>query len=198
MKQPDLVRAAVVLVLLGALAPASAQDRPRQDPKPKPKREQPARPKPEAAPQPPRPRQPEARPHDQRPDHRPPPGRPVRRSEHRDTWHRFRARSWESEHRTWRQRGGYTGYRIPAERFRVSFGRGHWFRLHAVPLVLIADQLRFQFGGLWFSLVDPWPEHWADNWYETDDVYIDYDDDGYYLFNRGHAGIRVAVTVFVN
>jgi hypothetical protein len=33
---------------------------------------------------------------------------------------------------------------------------------------------RFLYGGFWFSLVDPWPEYWAEDWYETDDVYIAY------------------------
>jgi hypothetical protein len=40
---------------------------------------------------------------------------------------------------------------------------------------------RFQYGGFSFMLVDPWPEYWAEDWYDTDDLYIDYDD-GYYLY----------------
>jgi len=57
--------------------------------------------------------------------------------------------------------------------------------------VLVVDGYpRFQYGG--FSLVDPWPEFWANNWYETDDVYFDYYDDGYYLYNRRHPGVRIA------
>ena len=32
-------------------------------------------------------------------------------------------------------------------------------------------------------MVDPWPEHWSDDWYVTDDVYVGYDN-GYYLYNR--------------
>ena len=30
-----------------------------------------------------------------------------------------RARSWNEEHRTWGQRGGYNGYRVPEGRFRA-------------------------------------------------------------------------------
>jgi hypothetical protein len=53
---------------------------------------------------------------------------------------------------------------------------------------------RFSYSGLAFMLVDPWPESWAENWYATDDVYIDYDD-GYYLYNRRHPGVRLAIAV---
>ncbi|HZP18065.1 MAG TPA: hypothetical protein VFB00_08875 [Terriglobales bacterium] len=53
---------------------------------------------------------------------------------------------------------------------------------------------RFAYGGYSFLLVDPWPEYWADDWYATDDVYIDYDD-GYYLYNRRYPYIRMAVTI---
>ena len=48
------------------------------------------------------------------------------------------------------------------------------------------------------TLVDPWPEYWSDRWYETDDVYIDYNEGGYYLVNRRRPGDRIAVNVFVN
>jgi hypothetical protein len=56
---------------------------------------------------------------------------------------------------------------------------------------------RFSYGGYSFMLVDPWPEYWADNWYDTDDLYIDYDDydNGYYLYNRRYPDVRLAITV---
>jgi len=53
---------------------------------------------------------------------------------------------------------------------------------------------RFSYGGYSFMLLDPWPENWGENWYQTDDVYIDYDD-GYYLYNRRSPYVRLAVTV---
>jgi hypothetical protein len=56
---------------------------------------------------------------------------------------------------------------------------------------------RFRCGGYWFLIVDPWPEFWLDDWYRTDEVYIDFFGDGYYLFNPRYPGIRVAVTVFL-
>lgn len=124
--------------------------------------------------------------------------REVRRSEgavRQDIWQRQRARDWRFEHRTWQQRGGYHGYRIPEERFRVYFGRRHWFRVHEVPVVVVEGAPRFQFGGYWFTVVDPCPETWSPVWYRTDDVYIDYVNDGYYMYNRQHPGIAIAINV---
>lgn len=113
-----------------------------------------------------------------------------------NTWQQARARHWETDHRTWAQRGGYGGYYIPESRFRVYFGPQHWFRIRTRPIIYMGFP-RFEYGGFTFLLVDPWPESWADNWYETDDVYIDYDD-GYYLYDRRDPGIRLAITVLVN
>jgi len=53
---------------------------------------------------------------------------------------------------------------------------------------------RFDYGGYSFMMVDPWPEYWYDNWYATDDVYVDYDD-GYYLYNRRYPEVRLAVAI---
>ena len=39
---------------------------------------------------------------------------------------------------------------------------------------MVGGYPRFQYGGLSFSVVDPWPEYWSDNWYDNDDMYIDY------------------------
>jgi hypothetical protein len=116
--------------------------------------------------------------------------RPVR-----DVWQPHRAQHWQREHRTWQQRGGYHGERIPEARFREHFGRGHWFRIHDVPVIVVNGDPRFQYQGYWFTLVDPWPESWSPTWYRSDDVCIDYVNDGYYLYNRRHPGIAIAVSV---
>ncbi len=110
-----------------------------------------------------------------------------------NSWKDHRARQWHAEHFTWAQRGGYRGYYIPDVRFRVMFGPTHWFRIPARP-VIVEGYPRFHYGGFWFMLVDPWPEYWVETWYASDDVYIDYDD-GYYLHNRRHPGVRLAITV---
>lgn len=123
-----------------------------------------------------------------------PPGHVKHHIRH-EQWMHHRAKHWKHEHRPWHARGGYRGYVIPADRFHAHFGPSHWFRVHTVPVMIVESRPRFQFGGFWFSMVDPWPESWAPTWYETDDVYIDYVNDGYYMYNRRHPDIAIAVNV---
>ena len=120
---------------------------------------------------------------------------PDRHSRPRDVWQDHRAKHWQGEHRGWRERGGYHGYRIPEDRFRAHFGRAHCFRVHRNPIIVVDGYPRFQYVGFWFSLVDPWPEYWSRTWYETDDVYVDYVNDGYYLYNRRDPKVAIAVNV---
>jgi hypothetical protein len=122
------------------------------------------------------------------PDHR-------QHVEPREAWENHRAHDWQHEHRGWGERGGYRGYRIPDDRFRAHFGRGHGFRVRNAPILVVGGYPRFQYGGFWFSVVDPWPEYWERTWYETDDVYVDYVNDGYYMYNRHHPGVGIAVNV---
>lgn len=138
-----------------------------------------------------------ARPDDQRRSPAPP-GRGGYESQHRGAWGDRRARDWQVEHRSWQQRGGYTGYRIPDDRYRSYFGSRHGFRMFSFPLVVVGGYPRFQFGGLWFSVLDPWPEYWAEDWYGSDYLYIEYFGGGYYLRNRAHPRDRMALTVFIN
>lgn len=109
------------------------------------------------------------------------------------TWKEHRARSWESEHRTWEHRGGYGGYIIPYSNFLLHFGPEHGFRLRTRPVIHMGYP-RFRYGNYWFLIVDPWPEFWSENWYANDDVYVDYND-GYYLHNRRHPGVSIAISV---
>jgi len=106
-----------------------------------------------------------------------------------------RAGNWNSDHRTWAQRGGYNGYRVPDERFREYFGRDHFFRIYGLPMFFVGGYPRFQYDGYWVTFVDPWPEAWPANWYETDDVYLDYTNDGYYVYDRMRPGPGIAVTI---
>jgi hypothetical protein len=110
-----------------------------------------------------------------------------------DTWQQGRAQNWSSQHETWAQRGGYGGYYIPQDRFSLYFGASHFFRIHTRPIMYMGYP-RFEYSGISFLLVDPWPENWSDNWYDSDDLYIDYDD-GYYLYNRSYPYVRLAITV---
>ena len=63
--------------------------------------------------------------------------------------------------------------------------------------MVVGGYPRFQYGGVWLSVVDPWPEYWSDDWYDNDDVYIDYYGSGYYLYNRRYPQDRIAVMVSV-
>jgi hypothetical protein len=110
-------------------------------------------------------------------------------------WQKHRAQSWRSDHRSWQQRGGYHGYRIPDDRFRGAFGPDHGFRIYGRPFQVVGGYPRFQYSGYWFSLVDPWPEYWANNWYDTDDVYVTYVDNGYYLYNRRYPSVGIAISI---
>jgi hypothetical protein len=125
------------------------------------------------------------------------PAQRANNKEQRGAFQEHRARNWQSEHRTWAQRGGYHGYRIPDDRFRASFGESHRFRLASFPVTVVEGFPRFQINGFWFALVDPWPETWSDDWYDTDDCYVTYDDDGYYLEDVRYPGVRLAINVFV-
>lgn len=108
-------------------------------------------------------------------------------------WRQGKDPRWESDHRTWSQRGGYGGYYISQARFKLNFGSRHWFRLQSRPAMYMGYP-RFSHSGMSFLLVDPWPASWADNWYAADNVYIGYED-GYYLYNRRHPGVKLAVAV---
>lgn len=81
--------------------------------------------------------------------------------------------------------------RIPDDRFRSHFGRGHEF--HMGNPVLVDGYSRFQSGGYWFGFVQPWPA----DWYYTDNVYIDYVDGGYYMYDPYYPGERIAISVYL-
>jgi hypothetical protein len=79
--------------------------------------------------------------------------------------------------------------RIPDDRFHSNFGREHEFRI-GTP-VMVGGYSRFQYGGYWFGFVQPWPV----GWYYTDNVYVDYVDGGYYMYNPYYPGTRFAISV---
>jgi hypothetical protein len=122
-------------------------------------------------------------------------GVPQQPEQVRNGFGQSRAGSWKGDHQSWAQRGGYNGYRIPEARFRLYFGRDHFFRIYGLPLVFVGGQPRFQYDGYWVTIVDPWPESWGQDWYETDDVYLDNTGDGYYLYDRNYPDYPIAVTV---
>lgn len=82
------------------------------------------------------------------------------------------------------QGGHGRGRRIPEERYRAAFGKEHRFHVrHAEP--------RFQYGGYWFEVVQPWPVAWV----ADDDCYLEEDGDEYFLVDMLHPDLRVEVIV---
>jgi hypothetical protein len=80
------------------------------------------------------------------------------------------------------------GGHIPDDKFRSSFGQSHHFN---AKTVIVRGQPQFQYSGYTFEFVDAWPAEWLD----TDDLYIDYIDGEYFLFDLLHPGVRVALIV---
>jgi hypothetical protein len=79
--------------------------------------------------------------------------------------------------------------RIPDDRFRASFGRGHTFHVNRSDFA--GGSRRFQYGGFWFAMVNPWPAAWL----YTDNVYVDYINGGYFLCDPVHPGVYLSITV---
>jgi hypothetical protein len=104
-----------------------------------------------------------------------------------------RDQNWAADHRSWAERGGYGGSYIPQASFGLYFGSTHFFHIGAMP-VMYMGYPRFAYSGFSFLLVDPWPGSWQENWYASDDVYIDFNN-GYYLHDRRYPGVNLAVTV---
>ena len=88
-------------------------------------------------------------------------------------------------------RGGRQGGHIPDDRFRANFGRQHTFAI-GQP-VIVEGTPRFQYGGYWFVIAQPWPVGWA----YTDVVYVDYIDGEYFLLSPVHPGVQIAINVIL-
>jgi hypothetical protein len=43
-------------------------------------------------------------------------------------------------------------------------------------------------------MLDPWPQDWALDWYDTDNLYIAYNN-GYYLYDSRYPDIGMAITI---
>ena len=76
-----------------------------------------------------------------------------------------------------------------------TLGPDHGFRINGLPFMVVGGYPRFQYEGYWISAVDPWPEYWGNDWYDNDDVYVTYVDNGYYLYNRRYPRSGVAISI---
>jgi len=77
--------------------------------------------------------------------------------------------------------------RVSDEHYRNRFGSDHRFHVNRRDF----DHRRFRYGGYAFGFVDPWPAPWA----YSDDVYVVYTDDGYYLYNHARPGLRISINL---
>jgi hypothetical protein len=175
MKRIGVISTSALFLLLGIATPANARQE-KQEEKAKPqKREQRAKPE----------KQQQAKPaqqqHQQRQQQAATSQRPQRSQQDQD-----RQRAYPALRLSARGSG-----RIPDERFRSNFGREHRFRINEP--VFVGGYSRFQYDGFWFGFVDPWPA----GWYYTDDVYIDYVDGGYYMYDPYYPGARFAITLVI-
>lgn len=82
---------------------------------------------------------------------------------------------------------------IPDQKFKASFGRQHIMKANQVitQTTIVAGQTQFVYSGYTFVILDPWPSDWL----FTDDVYIDYVDGDYFLFDALHPGVQIALFV---
>ena len=84
-----------------------------------------------------------------------------------------------------RSEGGHG--RISNEHYESHFGNRHSFHVNRGDY----DHRRFYYGGYGFAFVDPWPFDWG----YSDDVYVEYHDGGYYMYDRFHPGVRIAINI---
>lgn len=85
-------------------------------------------------------------------------------------------------------RAGYShGGRISDAHYNSNFGREHSFHVNRGDY----DHRHFAYGGYSWGFVDPWPVAWG----YSDDVYVVYADGGYYMYNRAHSGVRIAINI---
>ena len=80
--------------------------------------------------------------------------------------------------------------RISDDHYRANFGHGHSF--HMIRPQMISGYNRFQYGGYWFGFNQGWPSGWS----YDDDVYVEYVDGVYYLYDLRHPGIRITLNIF--
>ena len=91
------------------------------------------------------------------------------------------------------QRSGSVSEAAVEFQTRLPFHFVRWHEFHVGTPTLVGGYSRCHCGGYWFGFVEPWPA----GWYYTDDVYIDYVDGGYYMYNPYYPDTRFALTVVI-
>lgn len=187
-----LMSAGLLGMLLGTCGMVRAQEG-RDEAKPPQQEEKQG----EAKPEKPQEARPEAKPQERReeakPQHEQEPGRAEQAKPPKEN---PEMKTGREEHPAQANGGGHAarasaqrGQKIPEEKFHANFGRQHTFRVQKP--VVVEGQPRFQYGGYWFVIADPWPVGWD----YSDEVYVDYFDGEYVLIDLLHPGVQVAVFV---
>jgi len=81
--------------------------------------------------------------------------------------------------------------RISDANYHEHFGRDHSF--HMMRPQFIGGYNRFQCGGYWFGFNVGWPYGWSYN----DDVYVEYIDGGYFMYDLRHPGIHLRLSLML-
>jgi hypothetical protein len=170
MKLVGVLSTAVLSLAMVAAVPALAQDHEQHDAKAKQddKQAQPERP---AA-------KPEERPAAQEERNAKPEEKSAQQEE--------RAKPAEKNAQQEQHAAGNGGGRIPADRYKASFGQKHTFRVTQGDY----SNRRFSYGGYSFGFVDPWPS----NWLYTQNVYVVEINGVYYLCNASYPGVNLALS----
>jgi hypothetical protein len=181
MKVTKVLSRAILFLLPTVIIPAYAQEH-EQEKQPEQKQQ-------EAKPAP-RPQQAQPAKQTQQAQH-PQPAKPAQQAQHaqpaKPAQQPQRAASKQPASRAPQTAGAHGS--IPEAKFHASFGSGHTFHVNRSEFANGSG--RFQYGGFWFNVVDPWPAGWL----YTDNVYVDYLNGGYFLCDPVHPGVYISINI---
>lgn len=178
MKLIGLISTAVLSLILGAAAPAFAQEQHEQEEqKAKPEEKKPQE---EKKAQPEKSTKQEEKPAAQQEKNSKPAEKNAKQEEKN-------TRPVEKNVQQQHVASNHGGGRIPDDRFKANFGRQHTFHVSQAEY---SGGRRFQYGGYAFGFVDPWPS----NWLYTQDVYVVEIDGVYYLCNATYPGVNLTLS----
>jgi hypothetical protein len=198
MKLVKVLSTTILFLLPGALVPLCAQEHREQEKQPEQKQQaKPAQPQQRAEhQQTAKPAQPQQRAEHQQPAK---PAQPQQRAEHQQpakpaqaqqrVEHQQQTPTAQPQQRANRGQSAGRQGQIPDDRFRASFGRAHTFRVNRADFQ--GRSRRFQYGGYWFNVLNPWPVGWL----YTDNVYVDYMNGGYFLCDPVHPGVYLSISI---
>jgi outer membrane biosynthesis protein TonB len=180
MKLVGVISTAVLSLALGVAVPAFAQDHEQDEDKSKPaqeeKKAQPAKPEEKNAQE-----DKSAKPEEKNARQEDKNAKPEEKNAQQED-----RNAKPAEKNAQQEHAAGNGDRIPAARYKASFGQQHTFRVSQGDY----RNHRFQYGGYSFGFVDPWPS----NWLYTQNVYVIEIDGVYYLCNPMYPGVNLALS----